>query len=164
MPHRVNFQVMDGKGEKATLTMYVQDSATPGDLILFAQQRAVNLVALVNGELLGVDIVWSVDLSSVTRPTANAASDVEERSRWVFMSADGFNMSHTLPCFKESVLLAAPATSVDMSDTDAASWRDVMINGYDASGAGGSGYVYPCDARGQRLTSLVGAREYFLRR
>lgn len=157
MAHRILTRIKDADGKLATHTLNILDGSTDADVAAFAVDWAAALRPLLDGQIDAVQVVHDIDISSVTNIAPLSTADIEERARFVFETAEGFSLSFTLPTFKEAKLLPVPADEVDTSDADVAALVTLLTDGKDMT----SGFVYPGDRHGERLTALRSAREYF---
>lgn len=161
MSYSIMYSIQDEKGRTSTTEFNVPTATSYDDVRIMAAQMAELIDPMINGAIIRIGIVDTVDLPVALSAAPAAGSDVEEGARFQFRTVNGFYSAMRLATFDESRIVAG-STAVDQTDGDAAAFITAMTDGIDLSGAGGSGVVQPCDKRNEDLTALEFAREQFL--
>jgi hypothetical protein len=156
MAFEVYVIVQDAKGDKSTISIPVPSDITLTDIPEIVQDMTEFLVPMVTGGIVSAGLRVEVDVSGVSTTIAGAASDVQEKARFVFRGVNGFLKTLHIPTFLEDLFVAG-TPDVDTTDVDVAAFVTVMEDGWlldDAVTA-----VEPCDIRGDDLEDLVTAVE-----
>jgi len=157
----VLFTFRDGKGETSSTQVNLPSNTSAADAILFGQQMAGLLDALISGAITRVGIVLDVDISALgLNTTASGTSDVEEGARFQFRTANGFFTSMRIPTILEGII-SSGGNSVNQVDVDVAAFLTAMETGIDLAGVGGTGTVAPVDTRNDDIVTTTSAKESF---
>jgi len=162
MGAEVIYSIVDGKGKQSTTEINLPTSVSLADAILFAQEMAKLLDALIDGRVTRIGLGFLVALPGSLKAVAGANSDVEEGARFQFRTAGNYFTGLRLPTFDEQYILPNTDT-VDQVSAPTAAFINAMRSGINLTGVGGSGTIQPADKRGDDITTLEFAREQFLR-
>lgn len=155
----------DAKGEPSTTMINVPTGLTLANAIIFGQEMAKLVDAMINGIITRVGLAVTIPLPAGINIAPNSISDVEEGGYFQFRTAGGYHTSCRIPTFLES-LVTLGSSDIDTSDPDVAAFVAAMITGIDLTGATptpGSGTVLPTDSRGDDIVALVDAKEQFVK-
>lgn len=153
MPTAINWTFLDAKSESATFTIEVPDGLTQAQYTEFIEAVTPNLDAMTGGQITRVSITLGLTITGVPGAGAISTSDVEEKARFVFTSANGFKKTMSLPTALESIFTAGG--EVNQTVTEVTNFITQMISG------AGTLPVQPTDYRGDDIVSFVKGREYF---
>lgn len=156
----VVYSIRDEKGATSLMQVNLPSGTALADVILFAQQMAPLVEALITGAITRIGIALTVALPGGLRSNPLSGSDVEEGGRFQFKTDGGFYTSTRVPTFDESFVTAGTA-EIDTAAGAVASFVASMLAGIDLTGVGGSGIIEPTDTRDDDLGSLEFAREQF---
>lgn len=148
----VVFTVSDAKGDQSTFSVPIPTGTALADVAGFAQALAALIQPMCNGALR--DLHFSIPVTFTPWSAAASISDIQEKARFAFRTANGFLKHLSLPCALESIF-AAGSRDVDIADTDVAAFITAMTDGITVN----THDIEPCDVRGEDLTELEAASE-----
>ena len=155
---KIIYTVRDQKGKTATTEIKIPTGISIGNMIEFAQDMAVLIDAITNGQIVSVTIGIGVDIGSLGLTAApGSTADVEEKGSFQFRTAGGFFTQVNIPCISDTNVVAG-SDALDQTDADILAFRDAMLTGLVLTD---TSVVQPCDSREDDIVSLVYARERF---
>lgn len=151
------YSVADEKGTKpSTFAVQVPITFNLSQYVEFAAQAATIIDALLAGRIQDASLCFTADVSALTGNTIGAASDVEERGRFAFLTGDNREVRLNVPALNES-LVQVGSDDLDLIDVNVAAVESMMLDGIAVT----LGTIVPCDVDEADLTSLIYAREGF---
>lgn len=155
----VNFTILDEKGAKSQVTVYVPDSTDTADLIEFAEEMAALLDAMIGGQIVNIGACLSVAVPAGVKSDPVEGSDVEEGARFIFESAGGYSTAVRVPTFLEEKIATA-SKLVNQADGAVAAFIAAMTDGLTMTSTND---VEPTDYRAADVTGIRSAVESFQR-
>lgn len=159
MPFTILTTIRDAKGEESTTEYNFPASYDFDDMVLFAQQNAERIDALIKGKVVRIGIAYKVSTAGLTiKSVPDPDSDVEEGARFQFLTEDGNLSSMRLATFSEDLIVSG-TKNVDLTDGDVDDFVSAMVDGAPVVALGG--VLSPCDKREEDIDSLEFAVEAF---
>ena len=156
---KIIFTIQDNKGKISTTEVKIPTGISIGNMIEFAQDLAVLIDAITNGQIIGVSLAIGVDTAGLGLTAApGSTADVEEKGSFQFFTESGFYTSVNVPCISDSDVVSG-SDVLDTADADIAAFIAAMTSGLVLTD---TSTVQPCDSREDDITSLVFARERFI--
>lgn len=152
------FTIRDNKGKTSTTEVKIPTGISMANMIEFAQDLAVLFDAITIGQIVGVGIGISIDISALGLTGApGSTADVEEKGQFQFLTDGGYYTTVNVPCLSDTDVIAGSDT-IDQTDVDVAAFIAAMTGGIELTDLT---TVEPCDSREDDIVSLVYARERF---
>lgn len=158
MAFTISLSIKDAKGNQGTTEFNFPSDYDFDDVVLFAQQAATRINALIKGAITRISLGYAVDLPAGLTATPDPNSDVEEGARFQFKTENGFYTAMRIPTFDEALLISG-TKNVDLTDADVDDFVGSMVDGAPVVALGG--VLSPSDKRDEDIASLEYAREEF---
>jgi voltage-gated potassium channel Kch len=150
----------DAKNKNSFTEVPIPIGTTLANAVIFAQQMALLIDAVITGRIARIGIAATVALPGGIAGIAGANSDVEEGALFQYRTALGFHKSMRLPTFNEALIVPA-SNVVLLTDADVVAFNTAMTAGINLGAFGGTGTVSPCTPREEDLVALDFAVEDF---
>lgn len=163
--YSVIFSFRDAKGETSSTEVNIPTGLTLANMTIFAQEMAKLINPLITGVITRIGLAVSIALPAGIRTIPVSTSDVEEGGKFQFGTAGGYYTGMRIPTWNES-LVSAGSDDINTVSSDVAAFVAAMLTGIDlttATPVAGTGTVGPTDGRGDDITSLVNAKEQFVK-
>jgi hypothetical protein len=156
----VIYTFKDGKDKTSFTEVPIPLGTTLANAVIFAQQMAILVDALITGRVARIGIAATVTMPGGIAVVAAATSDVEEGAVFQYRTSGGFHKSCRIPTFNEAMIVTG-SDVVNIADPDVLAFNTAMLTGINLAGFGGTGTVSPCDLREEDLVAIDFAREDF---
>jgi len=154
LSNKLIFVMTDAKGAEASFSINLPSTTTAANAQQFATAFAPIVEAISKG-VLNATATYAVNIDVPrTRTTPVATSDIEEKGRFQFVSADGAYSRVNVPTLLETLVLAG-SRNIDTTGGAGQDFVNAMVSGLGAAG------TEPSDSRDSDLVSLDFAIEYF---
>lgn len=155
MPYRLFVTMADGKGRVSTVRWHTTSLAGTAAFLTLVRAMSPQLRSMCDVKIKRQGYQWwDENPAGIPGSAAPTWSDIEEKARFRFLTADGEQAEIYLPAFSESKFVDH-TDQVDLTNSVVATWIGWLLNGYNTGG----GLTYATDARGQRFIELLEAKK-----
>ena len=155
----VSHQVTDANEDTNALQTYIDgDTLTDAAIIGFAQEEALRLDLVIDGQITGITFTRDVPMPAGLKAAPVAYCEVEKGANWQFLP-DNTKKTWTpyIPSFKPSLFVV---NNVNQANADVTSLRTLYLSGLTVN----SEIVIPTDEYGNSLASLKRSYKTFHRK
>lgn len=153
LPYDVVVAIQDGNGAVAHTKVHLPETLAIADVQIFNEDLCTVIDAIIDGKVIGADLVVPLDLSGSTIKTdPGAQSDNEKGAMFTFRDADGRTFRMRLPAFSDTFVLAN-SKDVDQAASEVVAFMTDITTGVLTNA--------PVSRAGVDITSVATAKQSF---